>query len=448
MLNQSFTGENFRKIFDYENRKGNYLEGDFFPDVAEATNKIRICNKELIALRRNRRFLSKDVFKKRLTELIITKKQLKGFKESLLSQRLERVGQEVTNNGISSKMIKIILNDKKPVYSIKRTPTAFFAIKQIQHNIKRLYKVKQSNRHEIVCQLLSVLGDSFPKYIIRTDIESFYESIPRDRLLNSINKEELLTSSSKKIIRLLLKDYELLSLNKNGIPRGIGVSAYLAEIYMRDFDNSIKAKPEVIYYARYVDDIIVIFAPSLVGLSKNFMSFMSEKANLMGLTLNDSKTTEHNLLQPKDDNLEYLGYKIHFGNGDIKINLSENKIRKYQTRMRRSFAAYVCKRQFNERKARSLLIKRIKFLTSNTRLINNKSNILTGIYFTNSLLSNSDDLLALDKYLTILIDSLKSEIIEKRLRNFTFYKGFNEQRYVSFKSNELAKIVKVWKYGT
>lgn len=35
MLDQSFSAENFRKIFDIENRKGVYLEGEFYADIDE-----------------------------------------------------------------------------------------------------------------------------------------------------------------------------------------------------------------------------------------------------------------------------------------------------------------------------------------------------------------------------------------------------------------------------
>lgn len=39
MLDQSFSIENFRKILDIENRKGNYLEGEFFTDIADISKK-------------------------------------------------------------------------------------------------------------------------------------------------------------------------------------------------------------------------------------------------------------------------------------------------------------------------------------------------------------------------------------------------------------------------
>ena len=47
MLDQSFSAENFRKILDYENRKGLYLEGEYFQDIEIITEEIKKCNTEI-----------------------------------------------------------------------------------------------------------------------------------------------------------------------------------------------------------------------------------------------------------------------------------------------------------------------------------------------------------------------------------------------------------------
>ncbi len=51
MLDQSFSAENFRKIFDIENRKGIYLEGEFYADIDEINKKIKELNSEIRTLR-------------------------------------------------------------------------------------------------------------------------------------------------------------------------------------------------------------------------------------------------------------------------------------------------------------------------------------------------------------------------------------------------------------
>jgi hypothetical protein len=87
----------------------------------------------------------------------------------------------------------MMISTDKPVYKIEKKPEYFFALKQIQYNFRKLYKVKQANRFAIVSQIKGLLDDNFPKYVIRTDIQEFYESIPHDILLQKLNEENLLT---------------------------------------------------------------------------------------------------------------------------------------------------------------------------------------------------------------------------------------------------------------
>jgi hypothetical protein len=61
MLDQSFSEENFKKILDFENRKGIYLEGDFFPDIVDISIKIKNLNNKLKVLKK--KGLSEDVYK-------------------------------------------------------------------------------------------------------------------------------------------------------------------------------------------------------------------------------------------------------------------------------------------------------------------------------------------------------------------------------------------------
>jgi hypothetical protein len=48
--------------------------------------------------------------------------------------------------------------------------------------------------------------------------------------------------------------------HEKGVPRGVGISSYLSELYMENIDNEIRNLQDVIYYARYVDDIFIIIS--------------------------------------------------------------------------------------------------------------------------------------------------------------------------------------------
>jgi len=446
MLNQAFSADNFRKILDIENRRGVYLEKRYFTEAALIGEEIKRATAEIRAKRKelgNPEFLE---YRKIKNEEI---KLLREKKDQILNIELEKVSNKVTDEkfqvNLSLKQIK-----GKPAYTVNDIPETYFAIKQIQYNFRKLYKVKQANRNNIICQIRELLSDGFPKIIIKTDIESFYESIEHKKLLNKINSDNLLSYNSKKIIWKILNDYKSKSGISKGVPRGIGISAYLSELFMRDIDKEIKSINNIIYYARYVDDIVAIFSPTV----KDGAIILDKIKNIIeagnGLKINEKKTKMYviDCEAPKKQMFNYLGYQITFGTGHpTKLEITESKYNKYKNRIDLTFNAYQHYSKVNEKKARKLLVKRIRFMTSNTRLYNNKKNVLVGIYFTNSLITDCSALIKIDKYLLSKINTLNNPSLEIRLKKNSFHKGFIDREFKRFSTVDLSKIISVWKYA-
>ena len=434
MLDQSFSAENFRKILDYENRKGVYLEGKYFLDnvkLTELTEKIKNCNTEIRDKKNKVTAEEFETFRKKTND---KKEELQEEKEVLLNIELKKISDEVLNNKFKIKLTKHDKITDKPVYKIEDEPKYFFALKQIQYNFRKLYKVKQANRFAIVSQIKGLLDDNFPKYVIRTDIQEFYESIPHDILLQKLNEENLLTFYSKKILFQILSEYKRLSGSDKGLPRGVGLSAYLAELYMRDIDRQIKSLPTVSYYARYVDDIIIVFTPISTEDSRDYLGEIDKIIETKYfLTRNKTKTKKCNLVPESisckrkcSEEFDYLGYNIKFGNGAIKLRLTANKIKRYIHRIDLVIKSYLAYAKVNEKRARKILVKRLKFLTGNTRLLNNKKNILVGVFYSNNLLTDSSDFKCLDIYLTDEIQSKISVVhLKTRLAKYKFEEGLH-----------------------
>jgi len=447
MFDQSFSAENFRKIFDYENRKGNYLEGDFFPEVEKVTKEIKDVS---VAIRQHRKTKSKisiESYEKKKEELYKKKIDLKEKKENLLYKELEKIASSITEKNFLLELKEIDIGKTKNAYGYEKNASSYFALKQIQNNLRKLYKVKQANRHNIVCQLREALSDKLPKHIIRTDISNFYESIPRDRLLKKLNDDPLLTLTSKKIIRRILYEYEQVSGGKLGLPRGVGISAYLSEFYLRKFDEKILQCPQVLYYARYVDDIIIVCtADPSISIHRK-LAFVKKNLNDIGLTLNKEKTFKKIINAQEQKSIDYLGYNFTFGNGSVKIKLTKSKIQKYKKKIELSFKDYSKTARHNKNKAKSLLLKRIRFLTGNTRLVNNKKNAVVGIYFSSCLINDTSCLSGLDHCLNHKISSIKDEKLKSTLSELSFKKGFEEKRFFKFSANDFKNIVKAWKYA-
>lgn len=343
MLDQSFSKDNFRTIFDIQCRKGNYIEDkaffevDLFAESREESKKISDINKNI---KKEKERLKKEANLTKDTFNVVaynefkdsfndSKKEIVKRKDEILNNVLQKISDGVCAKDFKISIEKGIVISGEQLYITQKRPEFFFVMKQIQYNIKRSFKVKQAERFSILRQLSSLLQDNFPKVVIRTDISKFYESISHKKLLEKITENEILNYPSKKIIKDILNDYWKILLadgkksttdDRKGIPRGIAISAYLAELYMKDIDNKIKLLPNVTYYARYVDDIVVIFTPANRNESKSVEEYKNEIIQIVeengDLSINKDKTKPFDFRKvlnvPKIETFPFLGYNFIF----------------------------------------------------------------------------------------------------------------------------------------
>lgn len=448
MIDQMFTAENFRRIYDAENRKGIDLATRYFPSLEPFTLAVRDKVQEIRDLRKVETTLTAEDFKAQLLALKAELVVLKEDKSSAIDILMGDISQKVLQPSF-----KIDLSQKtgpkgKPVFCIDADPETFFVIKQLQHNIHRIYSIKQANRHDLVCQLRDMLGSKFPFELVRTDISSFYESINRKHLVEKLDRDQLLIPASKKYIKQALDSYGTISGALIGIPRGVGISAYLAELYLRPVDKAIRAIPGLVLYCRFVDDIVAVFARPPIG--KSLGSFKDRIIAIFGdsgLAHNSAKTSEFKLADTSTKKFEYLGYRFLLKPSQFKISPSAAKVTKYRARMDAAFEDYWRERPINPKGAFRKLVGRIKFLTGNTRLSNSKSCAVTGIYFNNSIVTDLSSFQLLDKRLKARIAELKRTSLQNQLKKLRFTTGFEERRYHNFSTKELQTIVRAWKHG-
>lgn len=448
MLDQMFTAENFRRTYDAENRKGVDLATRYFPTLEPFTLAVRNKVQDIRDLRKIELTLTADDFEAQLLTLRAELAAMKETKSSAVDTLMDDISREVLKPSF-----KIGLSQKtgpkgKPVFCIDAKPETFFVIKQLQRNIHRIYGVKQANRHDLVCQLRDMLGSKFPFELVRTDISSFYESIDRKRLVEKLDHDQLLSPASKKYIKQVLNSYGAISGTVTGIPRGVGISAYLAELYLRPVDKAIRAIPGLVLYCRFVDDIVAVFARPPTG--KDLGSFKDMIITIFGansLSHNAGKTSEFKLADTAPKKFEYLGYRFHLKQGQLEISPSAAKVAKYRSRMNAAFAEYWREKPVNPKGAFRKLVGRVEFLTGNTRLSNSKSRAATGIYFNNSIATDLSSLRLLDKRLKARITELQRTSLQKQLKKLKFTTGFEQRRYHNFSTKELQMIVRAWKHG-
>jgi len=447
LLDQMFTAENFRRIFDNENRKGIDLAGRFFPNLEPLTKSIREKIAQIRALRSEKDAHKPEELSAKSHSLREELRLLKSTKSKAINVEMEAVSVKAMKASFKLDLAQKPGPKGKPVFCIDGSPETFFVVKQLQYNIQKIYGVRQSNRHDLACQIRDTVASAFPFEVVRTDVSSFYETIDREKLLKRLEEDQRLSSTSKKYIRQVLASYGSLTGEAMGIPRGVGISAYLAEFYMRPIDRGIKEIPGLILYCRFVDDIAAVFARphegSPVGSYQDaIVKVLSDK----GLTHNPQKTTEFALGDSHAHEFEYLGYRFLLSNGQCEVLPSASKIQKYETRINAAFREYEAQSSLNSRRAYRDLVSRIKFLTGNARLVNSKSSAVTGIYYNNPLVTDPTSFAQLDSLLKSKVEGTTRKKLKKRLKQYKFTQGFSERRFHNFSANELHMIVRAWEH--
>ena len=323
--------------------------------------------------------------------------------------------------------------------------------------LKEIYNIKQSDRNNTIYNIQSMLKDNLDLIIYRKDIHNFYESIDSNILIPKIERNNDISFVGKKFILEFLSYCED---TKLGLPRGIALSATLAEILLLDFDYSISSRKEVIHYFRYVDDIFIICPKTDENSEQSFSDILDKTLpNPLKFKVKSSKNKHIKLTKDEFDKnanscikFSYLGYEFTIKNEDkkenrvVNLDISPDKIRKFKTKIRKSFLSY------DKNKDYDLLERRIIFLTHNYILTKNSkgSIIKSGIYYSYSYANpdNNGSIFILDKFLRRCIwYSILSIQQKRKMYKRTFNHGFKNRIILKYSYPEFQKITKVWKNG-
>ena len=454
MLNQTFSLSNFEEIYDEDNRKGKNQDEIFFPDVVASSKRLSAKARALKAFKKRYSSYKKypKKIQKRYDVLFRNLKKQREDREIKITRALGEVAQKA-----GRKSFRVVItkdsSHTKPVYQIDQTPESYFALRQITRNIRKLYKTRPANRNSIVSQIHNLLQDNFPYTIIRTDISKFFESVDQRELVEKLVRDQLLSTNSIKLIKQVLWDYSVLANSQGkGIPRGLGISSDLAELFLKPVDRGIKEIEGVVFYARYVDDIFILVSPSMTVDSSTYLPKVRQLVVNSGLILNESKTTQLGRAE-HSKKFEYLGYEFSLKKSHTEIDITKSKFNRFKERILQSFHAYEKHRHRDGKAAYRLILRRIKFLTSNTRLVNSKGNAFVGVFFGNPHLNSYSRLNALDKILNLQIDRIESASLTTKLKTSSFVKGHQEKSYTKFnrhlrgnRKDEFSQIVEVWRH--
>lgn len=379
-------------------------------------------------------------------------KQSEYIEYGITSRQLENLLNDTFEKIVEDKF-EFELTQVKDYFLTKDLPNKL-VLRKLNDNIKKLYKDEQSNRRIIISQIKTLLEESCPFWILKTDISSFYESINRLRITEKFKNNSMLSYQSLYLLNRLFSN-NLLETN-TGVPRGLNISATLSEIYMRKFDKWIRRCEGVYYYARFVDDIIIFTnsEKSISYISENLDLKLNEFAE--GLISNKIKTDnfDGSLIKPNKP-LEYLGYKftksINKKNVNLKVTIADKKIEKIKTRIILSFLDFIKNKDF------TLLENRMKFLTGNysIRKSIDGNDLRAGIYYNYLHVNDFSIFEELNLFYRKALFSRNKKfgnklsialnlVQKEKLNKYCFKTGFQEKIYNSFTSEQMSKVISCW----
>ncbi|MFY7808463.1 MAG: antiviral reverse transcriptase Drt3a [Fimbriimonadaceae bacterium] len=129
-------------------------------------------------------------------------------------------------------------------------------LRHVSKNIRRITGAKQDNRQFIIECIRTMLREGTAYRVYKFDIKSFYESANIETILDRLKVEEGFSGQSAIALDTFFALVKASGIS--GLPRGLGLSATLAEYLLRPFDESITDMPHVWFYARFVDDIFIV----------------------------------------------------------------------------------------------------------------------------------------------------------------------------------------------
>jgi hypothetical protein len=358
------------------------------------------------------------------------------------------------------------LRSDKQLYTDKRTRrhenyefrlAHRLCVLQADKNLRQTFHVRFSSRDAISELLGRKLSDATPKFVLRTDIEQFYESISHEKLTSMLASNTSLHSDTYTLAIAFLQKFSEVTGKPFGLPRGIGLSATLSEIYLSSVDHRIRSRRETLEYFRYVDDILVISDSNPRENGAAAQTFVKNVLSPLDLRLNENKTfalSYHGPATPSDAShpshvsfgvgfgtkIEYLGYCYQYKGSSLVVDITNRKKQEYSRRITKCIDTY---RNSNKSTAdRMLLQERLRLLTSNYKLRGERSGISAGVFYSNSMVTTATTFAGLDSYMKYAFRNATGDQLSPHI---SFELSLTRATMIQISSKRLRRLTHPWR---
>lgn len=378
--------------------------------------------------------------------------------------RILAAAENYAETGFNRLLLEKTLVKGRELYQYGSLPKEL-VLRKLARNIQVITKVSQSNRDDIIRSLIALLGEGEDYVVYKIDIKNFYPSLSRDYIDTRLGSDIRFPQPSYEVWRSFSRSLAAQSIP--GLPPGLSLSATLSEYAMREFDRQVSNLPRVYYFARYVDDMVILRTGS-----DDQGAFLQHIADLLpdGLQLNRTKTKVVELCgktkQTQLDGIfDFLGYQISIFTKErrtdnkivraVQLDISAKKIAKLKSRIALSLLAFANGGSFHD------LEDRFRVITGNYHIYDYSRHFRrnVGIYYNYSRIS-TDTAVALHKldvFLKSIILSRHGNLCRRlhtalsseqrrTLLKYTFRASFEKRTHYHFNAPRLARLIECWKY--
>lgn len=322
--------------------------------------------------------------------------------------------------------------------------------KELANILLKSSNIKLPSRNIIISNIICCMSNNLKVHdrpivcspnvkIIRGDVHDFFPSVNDHKLLRLVRERFTLSYSELKLLREILSDTSV-----KGLPQGNPVSSVLAEIYLDEFDKKVINKLSPLYYARFVDDFIIIVP--LDELNRiNYKQFLTDELEKMNLLLSESKYADTDFNQESPSfSFDFLGYHFEPKPFDskknvLRLSVAQPKVKKIISRINRIYSIFSSSRKTN--RDFLCLYYRLEFLLKGVRTVDYRGSYkLSGIPFTYGYINDFQNLKAIQSRIMTLCRIQKlSNRQQKAL--FGLSTAYNQKDKSSFSQSDYVDYV-------
>lgn len=182
-----------------------------------------------------------------------------------------------------------------------------------------------------------------PCYVLKCDIKKFFDSVDHEILLELLFRK-ITDLDVRWLLREIVASFSMSEslFEQKGLPIGNLTSQLFANVYMNEFDQFMKRKMKLRYYARYTDDFVIVADSSeyLQTLLPDIKQFLDIQLQLQ---LHPDKVSIRTL----KSGIDFLGYVIRPHHRLVRTKTRRRMERKFAEKVRAYKAGEITDEQLN-----------------------------------------------------------------------------------------------------